>query len=95
MTNFHVKLWFLGMTTKQQFLKAVLEQSKSILKILEKSSWNFSRILRSRLEKLIFSKCQIFGIFFSKTPFKDWSSLKSGFFNNLLRKSSQNVNIGF
>ena len=41
MTNFHVKLWFLGMTTKQQFLKAVLEQSKSILKILEKSSWNF------------------------------------------------------
>ena len=36
MTNFHVKLWFLGMTTEQQFLKTVLEQSKSILKILEK-----------------------------------------------------------
>ena len=36
MTNFHVKLWFLGMTTEQQFLKTVLEQSKSILEILEK-----------------------------------------------------------
>ena len=84
MTNFHVKLWFLGMTTKQQFLKAVLEQSKSILKILEKSSWNFD-----------FLEMSDFRDFFSKTPFKDWSSLKSGFFNNLLRKSSQNVNIGF
>ena len=72
------------MTTKQQFLKAVLEQSKSILKILEKSSWNFD-----------FLEMSDFRDFFSKTPFKDWSSLKSGFFNNLLRKSSQNVNIGF
>ena len=36
MINFHVKLWFLGMTTEQQFLKTVLEQSKSILEILEK-----------------------------------------------------------
>ena len=27
MTNFHVKLWFLDMTTEQQFLKSVLEES--------------------------------------------------------------------
>ena len=100
MTNFHVKLWFLGMTTKQQFLKAVLEQSKSILKILEKFEFrkvelelfeNFEKSTR----KVDFLEMSDFRDFFSKTPFKDWSSLKSGFFNNLLRKSSQNVNIGF
>ena len=76
MTNFHVKLWFLGMTTKQQFLKAVLEQSKSILKILEKFEFrkvelelfeNFEKSTR----KVDFLEMSDFRDFFSKTPFKD------------------------
>ena len=36
MTNFHVQLWFLDMTTQQQFLKSVLKESQFVLEILEK-----------------------------------------------------------
>ena len=74
MTNFHVKLWFLGMTTEQQFLKTVLEQSKSILKILEKFEFrkvelelfeNFEKSTRN----IDFVEISDFEDFFSKTRF--------------------------
>ena len=74
MTNFHVKLWFLGMTTEQQFLKTVLEQSKSILKILEKFEFrkvelelfeNFEKSTRN----IDFVETSDFEDFFSKTRF--------------------------
>jgi len=77
MTNFHVKLWFLGMTTKQQFLKAVLEQSKSILKILEKFEFrkvelelfeNFEK--STRKVHFLEMNSQIFGIFTQKRLLK-------------------------
>ena len=74
MTNFHVKLWFLGMTTEQQFLKTVLEQSKSILEILEKFEFrkvelelfeNFEKSTRN----IDFVEISDFEDFFSKTRF--------------------------
>ena len=74
MTNFHVKLWFLGMTTEQQFLKTVMEQSKSILKILEKFEFrkvelelfeNFKKSTRN----IDFLEISDFEDFFSKTRF--------------------------
>ena len=74
MTNFHVKLWFLGMTTEQQFLKTVLEQSKSILKILEKFEFRKVELeLFENLEKstrnIDFVEISDFEDFFSKTRF--------------------------
>ena len=74
MINFHVKLWFLGMTTEQQFLKTVLEQSKSILEILEKFEFrkvelelfeNFKKSTRN----IDFLEISDFEDFFSKTRF--------------------------